>query len=86
MFVPPLALKLSAIFVLLVPVLVLLIRAPYVVCPPVAFAPLALTLSAVFVFDAAAVPVAAIETTFPELTELLEISAPLPVVKLLAVI
>ena len=52
----------------------------------VAFAPDVETFSAVFVFDAAAVPVAAMRTTFPELTELVEISVPLPVVKLLAVI
>ena len=73
-------------FVLLVPVLVLLISAPYVVWLLVALAPLVATRSACLLFDAAAVPVAAMLTTLPELTELLEISAPLPVVKLSAVI
>ena len=63
----------------------LLNRAPYVVIVLVAFAPDVETNNPVFVLLAAAVPVAAIETTLPDVIELDENVNASPVVKLFAV-
>jgi hypothetical protein len=53
---------------------------PKVVCVLVPFAPLVATFSAVLVFEAAAVPDAAIETRFPDVVVDPAIANPLPVV------
>ena len=76
----PLAVSCKATFVFVVPVAVLLIVAPYVVCDAVAFAPVIVTVNAVFPLLAAAVPLAPIRTRLPLVTAADVTSNPLPVV------
>ena len=84
--VAPDAVSTRALFVPLVAfVFVTLIAAPVTVCAVVPFAPLMAIFSPLSVDEAAAVEVEAIFTTLPDVTELDEMSTPLPVVRLFAV-